>query len=232
MAQPHRRTVRWLLAGLAAVALLALGHQRLLRGLGQVLVVDQRPAEVDYVWARSGDHCYDEAAGWYRDKRIRRILLIDRYHDRMVQWGAMPSHAAKGRRALQLHAVPSEAVQVIPGEARDDWEEVRLLESWLQQHPQTRVLVLCNRFSSRYCRYLLDSVLEPQARDRVWVTALPDRRFDESDWWKVRSGVRGLMYGYLRLFYAWCQGEERVVPERWSIEEFEQRLRQELSQDR
>ena len=232
MSQLKSRKLRWLLILLAVAGLAVAGRRPVLQGMARGLVVDQRPVDANYLWAREGSGCYDEAAAWYREDKSRRILLIDRDHDRLVQLGAMPSAVARGRRALELRGVPSQAVLVIPGGARNRREEAELLDHWLTEQPQARVLMLCGRFRSRSCRYVLDSVLSEEHCARVWVAGLPDRQSDETSWWTSRGGVRGLMFGYLGLFYTWCDGQGRAGDAEWDLNEYEQMLRQMVSRHR
>jgi len=73
-------------------------------------------------------------------------------------------------------------------------------------------------------RIVLDTVLQPDHAARVEILALPDRRYDETNWWYSRRGVKGLFYGYLTLAYAWFQGEDVPPRKLWDPDDYERML--------
>ena len=229
-----RRAWRWLVILLAVTLCLALCHAWILHRLAALLVVRQ-PAEGCYaVLALDGGfqrpEWYDEAARLYHEDRSRRILLIEQHRGRVVRLGVLPAHEAESRQALAARGVPAEAVELIPGQARDIWAEVRLLQSWLQDRPDAHLLVVCGQFAGRHQRYVLDTVLDPDDAARVSVRALPNPWFDETDWWQSRAGWKACGFSYLRLAYAWCHGEGPPPPDEMSPHDYQQLLRQRVAE--
>ena len=216
------------------VALLAcvwMSHPVILRAVAWALIVDHEQARLDYVWIRThdipfcdGDRCYDHAARLYHEDTSRRILLMEPRASRLVEIGALPRFETVARSQLQARGVPDKAITAIDGEPATIWDEARLLDAWMNDHPNTEVLLLCDRFESRHRRQELDTVLEPGHAARVGILALPDRRHDETNWWKSRRGVKSVFRGYALLVYAWCQAED--VPEReiWDPDDYERIL--------
>jgi hypothetical protein len=74
-------------------------------------------------------------------------------------------------------------------------------------------------------RFLLDSVLEPEDARRIHVVAMPDHRFDESNWWKSRLGFKDFFGSFAILAYAWCHGEDSLQPPSWDPDQYEATLR-------
>jgi hypothetical protein len=107
---------------------------------------------------------------------------------------------------LEKRCVPQQAISVIPGGGFNDWDAARSLAAWLNDHPKDSVLLLCSRFRSALMRRVLDVVLDPNQAARVRVRALPDRRFDESNWWKYRTGFQAFGICWLMRIQTWCGG--------------------------
>lgn len=230
---PQRRPwwrSRLLCAALVLVLACAF-HASLLCGLASVLIVDDRPSHVDqaarpagYVLVLDGDRCYDRAAELYHQGAAEQLLLIDWHAGRLVRLGILPSRAAVGRRELLSRGVPNDKVTVVPGGAGQDWQAARRLESWLQGQPHARVTALCNRFDSRGKRRILAMVLGESLAGRLEVYALPDRRFDETNWWRSKTGVKGFFNSAFNLVYDGLRGESAVWGPEWDPDQYEKTL--------
>jgi hypothetical protein len=229
-----RHVVRRLAVVLALVSLVWLVHRPLLRGLARPLISDERQGECDAIclhgteMGADGDRCYEEATARWQQLPSRSILLIEPQPRRLSELGAVPSFEAFCRSQLGKRSVAAGAVRLIPGRARDVWDEAHVLGSWLEANPGRRVSLLCNQFSSRRIRYALDHVLGPEDAARVDVVPLTDRLVDEDNWWRSRQGVKNFMFAWLGLIYTVRYGEQRVPPTRWSVAEYEEMLQAKL----
>jgi len=211
-----------LVAAVLATAWLAYPH--VLPLAGGLLVVDEPCSDFSHVLLGGGDHRFDIAAELYRKNPSRRLVLIEPCPSRLVRNGIIPSFENICRRELNARGVPNEAVELIPGEARNAWAAARLLRQWISDHPDARLLVLCNRFASRRQRSVLDAVLGPEDAARVFIRGLPDRRYHETNWWQSRCGAREFVFGSLALAYLWCRGEGREDPQQWNPDDYERML--------
>jgi len=205
----------WIVLLIAAAACLVF-HAPLLRWAAEPLVADEVEEGADWICLRSddglqpgGDRCYDVAAQLCLARRGRAVLLLEPRSPRSVACGAMPSFEAISRRELAKRQVPAADVHLIPGKTWNEWDQARALGAWLADRPQAVVLVLEDRFGSRARRQVFDATLSPDVARRIRVAGLADRRFDETNWWRSRDGIKAFMFAWLeRLFHA-CQGEDR-----------------------
>jgi hypothetical protein len=223
----RRRSWRYGLLGVVLVAAcLYTFRAPILRGVASYLVVDEPFAAADYVLIQPyGDGRYDRAAELYHEGRVRSILLVKRRPTRLERMGLVPTFEALTQQALTARGVPAEAITMIPGPVRTDWERARSFHTWLEHQSVVRVLVLCDRFGGRKLRYIFDQMLGPNYAARVRLLSLPDREFDESNWWQKRSGAVDIFDTYVRLAFTRFVGEGSEEWREWDPKEYEKTLR-------
>jgi hypothetical protein len=191
------------------------------------LIWEDPPGDCDVVWIRPRcDGAFDVVAGLYREAPSRRVVLVEPAPIRLVQAGFLPTFEAICRRELEARGIPQNSVAVVGRGARNGWDEARLAAAWFEANPSARVAILCDRFSSGALRSILDAVLPPEHAARIRIVALPSRRYDETDWWQSRTGVRQFMYAAIARAYVSWVGEPDEVPTAQSPEDFEQMLEQ------
>lgn len=223
------RSRRWLIGGAILVLLVVVLSRLLLAGFGWLLIWDDPPTEFNTVLMLGGDRCHEGAAILLRQDPSRKILLIRSAPDNLVKCGALPAGEITARRLLQERGVPPCAILTADGQARSACECARLLQHWMTGHPGGRVLALCDRFDSRRMRLILDHALDGPSSERVAVHGLPDRIYDESNWWRTRRGVKQFLIAALALLYTRIQGPEDVPSEDWDPDEYECQLRRTLN---
>lgn len=217
-----RRLLRWLLFGVLLLALF-LGRASLLRGLAGLLIADEPDGGATEIVLLRGDRMHDAAAGRVREGRAVEVLLIAKVPLRHEALGVVPLRTEIDRRALEDRGVSASVIRTLPGQARDDWDAARALHDWLRDHPEAQAAVLCDRFGSRRLRVLLDRVLGPDAA-RVHVMGLPDRRYDETNWWRHKDGLAGWWDGAVALGYVWLAGEGDKPRAKWDLDAYERAL--------
>ena len=213
-----RSRLLWAAVVLAAIVAL---HPLILRVCAGVLIVDQRHGAVDGIVIVAGDGRFDAAATWVRRDRERRILLIEQQPERLVELGILPSQEALAQRELAKRAVSDDRIELIPGAARNLPESLQVLAAWLDRHPDTRVAILHERFDSRDLRLVIDGTLRRESARRIDIWALPNRHYDERNWWLSRRGVSKLILGSIALAYTWCQGGPGDAPAMLNVAQFE-----------
>jgi hypothetical protein len=219
----HRRIVRWLLLAAVLIGLLS-GHRPLLRLAACTFIAEDSDAEAAWLVPLSGDSVDEHVARRWRAMPGTQVLLFERAPDRLVSVGVLRPWADAHRSTLLARGVAAPAVEVLPEETRSDWDCARGLRGWLEAHPGSDVALLCDRFGSRRLRVILDRVLGPVA-PRARIVALPDRRYDETNWWRTKEGVVGCWEALAGLCFTWLAGEgERPAPLR-DPDAYEQALR-------
>lgn len=210
---------------LAAMLVLAVTlHAPALRLAARLLVVDENFASVDAVVVVSGDRSIDEAVRLVREGRARDVLLIEPCPTRLVRYGVLAPQAEQRRSQLIARGVAESAVVVLDGEANGNWESVRRLGRWLNEHPERRVLILRDRFHGRYQHHIVGAVIDEAAARRVSYCGLQDRRFDESNWWQSRSGIKEFIASAMDLAHVLVCGESPPTVEWWDPDEYERQL--------
>jgi len=200
------------------VAVACLFHAPLFRGLASPLIVDQTTDDFDVICllgdvkGPDGDRCYDVAGDLFPKNPADKILIVAPPPDRVVEAGALPSFETISRRELAARGVPRESITILRSRRLDDWASAEALDGWLRDHPESSVLLLCGQFHSARVRAVLDDALDPARAARVRVRSLPDRRFDQTNWWRSRCGVRELGKSWLVRIQGWLGGSADPPP--------------------
>jgi hypothetical protein len=223
---------------LVILGLVVFGCRPMLRWSARPLIADESAPDAQFVWLGGSDSGVDgedscrQAAAWYHESAGRRILLTQPRSGRIVRVGILPSLETAARRELGQgeNAVPAEDIVLLPGDARDAWDHARLIQAWLQDHEQAKVVLYCNRFHGGLLRMVLNNVLGPADAGRVAVHGVDDPRYDETNWWKSRTGVKAWLFGWLELAYSWKVGEGRVHPTQLSADEYQAMVAQEFGE--
>ena len=215
------RRSRYIWIGSLVVAILvAVLHAAILEGLASVLVADASEPSADAVLVLGGDRSYDKAAELvYGD--VQYVLLPKSRLGRLERLGIYQPWEKIGRRELTARAVPDEKILIIPGEATNDWHRARLLDDWLRSHPAMSVIVLTDRFGSAAQRYVFDHEIAPTQRGRISFSALSDRRYDETNWWRSKTGIKAFFGSSFSLVYTRVRGEEPDWVGDWDPDRYE-----------
>jgi hypothetical protein len=86
-------------------------------------------------------------------------------------------------------------------------------------------VVLCDRYGGRKLRYVFDQILGADYAGRVLLRCLPERTFNESNWWQKRIGAVDIFDTYVRLAFTRCVGEGSEEWREWDPKEYEKTLR-------
>ncbi|MEN6558714.1 MAG: YdcF family protein [Thermoguttaceae bacterium] len=194
----------WAALGVVVLAGLAF-HGPALRMSAQRLLANEPLGRFSYVgllhWNHGpdGDRSYDAAAQLYREQASRpiHVLVIASRPDRLEQLGIVTPCDAFSRRQLASRGVPSEAVATIQTDGNDDWAVAQSLKRWLAAHPDDSLALMGNAFRTAALRSALNAVLDRDESVRVRIRPLPDRRFNETNWWKSRDGYKAFGWNWL-----------------------------------
>ncbi len=210
-AMSSNRRSRWTQRLLFAIVLLLAGgafHEWLLAGMASCLVFEDRQAPTAAVLLLDGDRQFDAAAQLYRGGR-RTILVYRSRPDRLIRMGVLPRGDELARRELSKRGISNEDVVVLSGELNSRSVIAATLANWLREHPEESVSVLCDRFTSRVWKLTLQWAADPGITERVRIVAIPNRRFDETNWWQSKPGLLAFVNGFLRFGFHACRMENK-----------------------
>jgi hypothetical protein len=221
---------------LVVIASLWFGHGFLLSSVARLLVVDEPTDSFQYIAISgretepNGDRCYDAAVALFHQNPSCHILLIGPAPGRLMEIGVLASFETFSRHELSARGVPRNAVLSISSDGYDDWAKARALRAWLRDRPSATIVLLASRLGSAHFRHVLNAVLDSPQAAHVHLRALPDRRYDETNWWMSRSGYKGFGMAWLLQFRAWCAGGDHQPPPLHSVHDYEHSLRLTLSE--
>jgi hypothetical protein len=191
------------------------------------LVVDEPLTKTDAIVfaGRDGpvEHLpLDEVAELYGDGLAGRVILIEDSSSRIVQQGILPTLDTVVRRELPKRGVPGQAITTLSVEVRGERDIPKCLQQWLSENPESTVTVLERELVSRDKVCTLRHVLKPEEFSRVHIHAVPDPRYNSSNWWNTRRGVTELATCYIALAHTLLI-DEGEPPARWNPDEFDER---------
>jgi hypothetical protein len=221
------RARKWLLrlVVLLLVAGLAYGFRAsLLRASAQVLIVDDGPNECTHFFVMGGDRWVDVAAKWAAQGAGRQILLSNAKLSR----GEIASHQTipqvRSQRLLVKHGVPPEKIVALPTPVDDEWETATVLREWMAEHQNAIVAVSCTRFETRKLLAVLSAQLG-EVRHRIRMVALPDRDYDENNWWQVKDGQVAALRSAMSLGYILLNPHAPEPAPEWDPDAYERDLK-------
>jgi uncharacterized SAM-binding protein YcdF (DUF218 family) len=172
----------------------------------------------------SGDGLYSQAAQAALANPDLIILKPEFTKARLEQMGIWPDRITEFHRELTRRGVPQAQQRVLSGPARSEWEAIELLDRWLVPESRQQVTALCDEFQTRRLKFVVDSVLRKRA-GQVGIQPLTDRRYDSSNWWKSRGGIRTVILNAISLATAAVHRAAPTPPPAWDPDEYERSLR-------
>jgi hypothetical protein len=196
-----------------------LGRTAILRGCARLLIADERAAGGGFVWIRDSDLAtFQTAARVYREQPATKIILVARFPSALVRAGILERFETIARRELAARGVPAAAIEILGPEARTNREEIRRMSTWLEARPARQVALLWGQFSSARQRQVLDETMPAGVRCRVKIRALPNPRYNDTNWWHSREGVRSFMFAVISRTYSRLAGTAIEDAEDWDPE--------------
>jgi hypothetical protein len=209
--------------GAVIVVALALASFGIWQFSTKILVAETPTSTANFVFiADLGcTQCYEAAADQAKSPAVAGVLLHANEPRRLVAVGAMPPFEVLARQKLLNIGVAPESIAVIKGVPRSDWETARLLNDWLMEHPGKRVRILCDRFTSQRWSFIINRTLAASTRTETTIEGIVDPRYDETNWWRNRTGIKTYFHCLFRIAYARFHGEDPIVDVDWSPEKYE-----------
>jgi uncharacterized SAM-binding protein YcdF (DUF218 family) len=186
--KPVRKwVVRTVLAASMAGALLLVFHRPLLVSIASAFRVhDPAPSDALVLLMGQWDSRAVGAARLY-DQGVAPVILM----------GSTAPHpepdlceSALNRAVLLRSGVPADAIRVLgePNPVTSTRDEALRVLGYLRAHPARRITVVTTSFHTARSRWVFRKVLKGAGVD-VRMAAIPDPRFDESNWYTNVDGM-------------------------------------------
>jgi len=209
---PRIQLWSWRLAMLSGLLFGAwLFRVQLLTYLAGVLIHDGNHATPTAVLIYDGDRCFVVAAKLV-SSGTNDVILPSGRRNRLVRMGVLLPSEEIGRRELLKQNVPEGNIYSIAVHGKMDCSTVATaLCDWAEDHPGRTIGVLCDRFSSRKWRTILNRAPNLSAVKRIHVIPVPDRHFNETNWWQSKEGTMAFVNGILRLTFCYLHPDGEPV---------------------
>jgi len=200
-----------------------LGRASVLPLVAVGLVVDEPLDRPSVLAILEGQRYYAAVASLHQTDPGCRVLVLQPGDQRLEQIGVVRTTAETARLALTAGGVPADAIVVLDCADRLEATRITRLGEWLREHPDGQVKLVCDRFSSRRVRWIVDEVLGADAA-RVAVHGVAHPWYDENSWWQRKEGAVDLLNNYVGLTYIWINGPDRANGPRWNPDDYRQSL--------
>ena len=88
-----------------------------------------------------------------------------------------------------------------------------------------KIVVMADVLQTKRLRWVMRRTLTEEEMARVQFLAVRDRRFNESNWWRNRLGIKEVVNSYVRFCHTIAMGREPPFsPPKWSAKELQRRL--------
>lgn len=218
----HRSRTLAVLMGIVMLATAT--HALWLKQFALAFIATDSARGADAILVLRGDGGLEIAAQRLANGDAETVLLVRQRRSRLMRLGVVPLHEEVWAQRLTELGVAPQRIETIALEARTTHDVARSLAVWLSDNEARRVVVLCDRFTSRDTNAILGRHLGPKLRSRVGVEGIPDRRYDESNWWRSSAGIKAFFRAAFDLTMTHIRGEEPALANEWSPDEYERSL--------
>jgi len=191
-------------------------YPRLLHGLGQLLVKEDRPEKADLIVALSGS-LVDRTltaidlyqAGWSDKIFIFREEKPDGY-DLLERRGIrLPEGRDLACEILLSSGVPKGAILTDEREVTSTYDEACVMRDFLKSHPLSKLILVTSKYHSRRAHLTFRSLLNTP-KIQIFSCPTPYDEFDPQRWWKQETIRERVFFEYEKLLAYLLQGRIRL----------------------
>jgi uncharacterized SAM-binding protein YcdF (DUF218 family) len=180
-------------------------RSQLLTGLARFLIVDdevQQPADIIYMLNGEVNTRPFHAAKLFRAGLASRIVIARAEDGPAAAIHVFPNDTDASVEVLQRLEVPSDQITVllIEGGVTSTRDEAVVLRHYIEKHGLERVILVTSAFHTRRTQWIFDRVLAGSGVT-VEISAAPQWKFDETNWWQQERGLLMFADEYLKLIY-------------------------------
>jgi hypothetical protein len=223
----RRRRLWWSVVGVVALAgaLGFLFRAVLLQSVAGLMIVEEPLRRVQCALLLERTCPLDEVARLYRDGLVAEVALLRIPPRRIERLRILPPQDEALQRELASRGIPRERMELLDVQPGAGGDHLRRLQPWLESRPELEATAFVRRFDSRTWQYRLRTVLPPALWARIHLRTFSYRAYDETNWWRHRTGVVSLFNGYLGYGYVVCRGEDVDPEPEWDPDAYLQALR-------
>ncbi|MFV0444364.1 MAG: hypothetical protein ACK5Q5_12410 [Planctomycetaceae bacterium] len=203
------------------IGVLYASHPLTLPLLADLLVVDAETDAGQLAFPLDGAAAVEWVAEAVRVGRVQRVGLSRRRPSRLVERGLLPDPWEQARQELDRLGVSTEQRWTMPGTLSDDLDFAGGLATYLREHPDAAVLLVCSQYRSGRIDRRMSRLMDPELAARVHVVPLDADGVRPDDWWKSRDGQRVVVTEMIRSIAAWLCSSEPVRSRRRTDAEFQ-----------
>ncbi len=177
---------------------------QILTGLATMLIVDDQlePADIIFVLAGEISSRPFHAAELFKQGLAPDIVMAREADWRAVELGLYPRGTDVATEILKKLGVPAENITVIAGDGgtTSTRDEAIILGRYVEEHNVKRVIIVTAAFHTRRAKWIFDKELSGSGVT-LEVAAVPEWKFDETNWWQQEQGLKTFLNEYIKLFY-------------------------------
>jgi uncharacterized SAM-binding protein YcdF (DUF218 family) len=145
-----------------------------------------------------------EAARYYREGLVKKVLLPNLADGPAELLGALPTHTEANRNVLVRLGVSPTAIEIFGSSVRNTHDEAVALRDWAERSDAHSIIVPTEIFSTRRVKWVMRAVFANSAV--ISVPALDAQGYRRDDWWRHEGGLMAfqneiMKYAYYRFKY-------------------------------
>lgn len=178
----------------------------LLAEAGGFLVINDALESSDVIYVLNGDPNARplQAARLFKEKLAPRVFIARAASSPLNELHVMPNTTDMAVAAMERLGVPESGITVLQMAkgVRSTYDEAALLRVYMEQSHMRRAIIVTSAFHTRRARWIFRRLL-PENHFKVMMSATPDPKYNEGNWWRSEDGIIACNNEYLKLAYYW-----------------------------
>ncbi|MCB0168668.1 MAG: YdcF family protein [Anaerolineae bacterium] len=172
--------------------------------LARVLIVDDalQPAEMIYILNGEVNTRPFHAARLFEAGLAPQIVIPREEMGPASEIGLYPNGTDVSNEVLVNLGVPQDRITIIEveGGVTSTRDEAQVLLDYVKKHDIQNVIVVTSAFHTRRSRWIFRKILAG-TNVHIQMSAAPQWKFDETNWWRNENGLLMLANEYLKFGY-------------------------------